>query len=107
MGFEDKFNKECTHQLVFDYGYMKQICYRQHTHVEKEKASYRDLRCIQCGKDLHAEKDNEMFERTDGIIKYSDKISYSELFDLYNEEERKNEEEIECIENVKKKVYKM
>lgn len=106
MGFEDKFNKECTHQLVFDYGYMKQICYRQHTHVEKEKASYRDLRCIQCGKDLHAEKDNEMFDRTEGIIVSNDKLIYSELFELY-EQESKEYEEHECIESVKKKVYKM
>lgn len=106
MGFGDKFDKNCTHQLVFDYGYMKQICYRQHTHTEKEKASYRNLRCIQCGKDLRAEKGNEMFERTEGIIASNDKFTYSELFDFY-EQESKNYEEQECIESVKKKVYKM
>ena len=107
MGFEYKFNKECTHKLVFDFGYMEKICYRHHTQVEKEKASYRDLRCIQCGKDLSAKKDSEMFNRTDGIIESNDEISYSELFHLYDEEERKNKEEVECIEIVKKKVYKM
>lgn len=107
MGFGDKFNEKCTHKLVFDFGYMEKIFYRQHTKVEKEKSSYRDLRCIQCGKDLSAKKDSEMFNRTDGIIESTEEVSYSELFHLYDEEERKNKEEAECIEIVKKKVYKM
>ena len=48
-----------------------------------------------------------MFNRTDGIIESTEEVSYSELFHLYDEEERKNKEEAECIEIVKKKVYKM
>ncbi|MBP3461175.1 MAG: hypothetical protein J6K21_02045 [Bacilli bacterium] len=104
MGFEDKFIKNCKHKLVYDYGYMKRVCYKQHTQVKKEEASYRDLRCIQCGKDLSSNRNEEMFERIEGIISYSNLITYNELFNLYDEES-KNNSETECIENVKKKVY--
>lgn len=93
----------CKHKLLYNYGYMKKLGYRFHTVTTKEDSEYRNLRCISCGKEFKAKKNEFLFEKEDNVINHSDFNSFNELFNLYNEDLVNGE--IEKIEKVKKKVY--
>lgn len=85
-----KIQSECNHELVYDYGYIKMVCNKCKVSTSRELAHYRNLRCIICGEDIHAHKDEEMFDRNDGLID-SSSISF---YDLQKNIEDKSEEDV-------------
>jgi hypothetical protein len=95
--------KNCNHELVYDYGYIKRVCNRCKVSTSRELAHYRNLRCILCEKDIHAYKDDEMFDRKYGLIDAS-LITFNEIHNIV--ENNINDDSKNEVLNVVKKYVK-